>query len=667
MQLFRTLFIVLFCFSIYTKAQQNDAQYFLKQLKTETNDTSKILLYLKLSTFQSEIDTINSEKYLAKAEQLLKKTNWKKGWGKYYYFTARHNFFIGNFKNTISDCEKSITYAKNNSLLNVLTDSYNLLGLTYDRLNNFTKSMEIFYEGYEVIKNNNVDKKAAVILLDNLRNGYLRQENLKKYFKISNEVEKLAKELKDTASIINTYLGYGETYKQMKDYKNFELYTQKAIDLSEKFKDYNLLALSIGNMATVIHYTSIKNKDEEKIKMLWRVNELLENEKNFEIYYYYFKGYLGIELLKLSQNDSLLRVLNIKHLPKNKSEIKSLSEKYISEVYKIYNENKLYDNIMDFEGQLSLAYNQMGDFKNAYKSLQKHQNLKDSIFSQAEKNKIASAESQILIDKKNAELALKEVKVSNQKKQMLFLIVSFLLLSLIAGLLYKQFSNRKILKEAELKSQLNEVTLSALRSQMNPHFIFNSLNSINSFVLNNNSIHASKYISDFSKLIRLILENSKTQKITVQKDIQTLELYIKMEQLRFNNSFDYKIKIDENIDTDFIEIPPMIIQPFIENAIWHGLHHLQNKKGMLEIIVTLLHENALQIEITDNGIGRKKSEALKQNAIKKHTSFGLQITKDRLDIENKEKNSQISNIEIIDLYDESHNSIGTKVILIIQV
>ena len=179
-----------------------------------------------------------------------------------------------------------------------------------------------------------------------------------------------------------------------------------------------------------------------------------------------------------------------------------------------------------------------------------------------------------------------------------------------------------------LKQKSSELEMLALRAQMNPHFIFNSLNSINLFILENNRLQASEYLSKFSKLIRLILQNSQEAYIPLEKELEALQLYMELESLRFENKFDYTISVADDIDATVMKVPPLIIQPFVENAIWHGLLH-KKENGHLEI-AAYTNGQVLYYKITDNGIGRKKAGELKSKSAEKQKSMGMSITADRI-------------------------------------
>lgn len=192
--------------------------------------------------------------------------------------------------------------------------------------------------------------------------------------------------------------------------------------------------------------------------------------------------------------------------------------------------------------------------------------------------------------------------------------------------------------------QLNkELENQALRAQMNPHFLFNSLNSIRYFILNKESQKAANYLTKFSRLIRMILEHSKMERVSLQQELESIKYYVEMEQLRFENKFDFKLTIDPKIKLEQIQIPPMIIQPFIENAILHGINPKQSN-GNIELIIQEL-DNRLHITINDDGVGRTKSKALKADV--KHKSYGMNITERRLE---NIRETYATRLKIVDLY-----------------
>ena len=216
-------------------------------------------------------------------------------------------------------------------------------------------------------------------------------------------------------------------------------------------------------------------------------------------------------------------------------------------------------------------------------------------------------------------------------------------------------------RKTELNKKIANIESQALRAQMNPHFIFNTLSSIQHYISNNDTDAALKYLSKFAKLMRRIMDNSKQQMIAVDEELKALDLYLELEVMRFDKKFEYLINIDPEIDQTYDRIPSMLIQPYVENAIIHGL---LPKKGNGKISITLKkQDDTILCTIEDNGIGREKSMEFKKNRVQQHKSMGMSITKERLDILNSSLNSNI-NAEIIDLFEDG-SSAGTKVKLII--
>lgn len=242
---------------------------------------------------------------------------------------------------------------------------------------------------------------------------------------------------------------------------------------------------------------------------------------------------------------------------------------------------------------------------------------------------------------------------------------------LIAGLIYRLYRYRvsQIKKKEKLKTQyekkLANVEMTALLAQMNPHFLFNSLNSIDSYIIKNESGKASEYLNNFARLMRLILQNSRSNYISLKDELEALDLYLQMERLRFKDKFEYEIRVDDGLDTSSVVIPPMLIQPYVENAVWHGLMHKQDGiNGKVEIIINQQDNNLICV-VQDNGIGREKAQELKdQKPGNRKRSMGLQITNDRIEMINKLYDSNTS-VRIIDLKDGQGKATGTCVKLII--
>jgi ligand-binding sensor domain-containing protein len=248
---------------------------------------------------------------------------------------------------------------------------------------------------------------------------------------------------------------------------------------------------------------------------------------------------------------------------------------------------------------------------------------------------------------------------------------SFLIVSLIFSLIlvYRWRVNNIIKNEKEknqLQKRIAEIEMSALRAQMNPHFIFNCLSSINRFILTNDTEAASAYLTKFSRLIRMILDGSRSDFFSLAQEIEALRLYIDMESMRFMDSFEWYIHVEKNVQVDSTFVPPLLLQPYVENAIWHGLMQKPEHAGIKKLSVEISKKmNQLIICITDNGIGRQKALELKSKSGNQNKSYGIEMTGERLQLMEKIKGLK-TEIHIKNLHDKEGVANGTKVIITIN-
>ncbi|WP_303318634.1 histidine kinase [Flavivirga abyssicola] len=322
----------------------------------------------------------------------------------------------------------------------------------------------------------------------------------------------------------------------------------------------------------------------------------------------------------------------------------------------------------DATRKLSEIYRDAGQFDKALIAYQSYVDLVDKLYSKKEQeisqaarfskdivskqNRILSLESDRALTESQFQLTVEEAK--RQKLIIYSLIGGVLLLLVVALLMFKYIKQQRLAN--------NLLALKSLRSQMNPHFIFNALNSVNSFIASNDERTANKYLTDFSSLMRAVLENSEEDFIPLEKEIKLLKLYTKLEHFRFQDKFDYNIHIDENINVQDFIIPPMLLQPYIENAVWHGLRY-KKSKGYLEIEITQTKSDEIKISITDDGIGRQKSKALKTEHQQKQNSKGMGNIKKRVIILNEMYKDKVD-VSVDDFKDEEDT--GTKVVVTLK-
>jgi tetratricopeptide (TPR) repeat protein len=328
----------------------------------------------------------------------------------------------------------------------------------------------------------------------------------------------------------------------------------------------------------------------------------------------------------------------------------------------------------DATRKLSEVYATVGSYSKAFKTYQDYVKIVDTLYikkqqeiAQAKRfnKKISENQNRISSLEKDRELTESKMNIAYKDKQLAEEINKRqlnLIYTLIAGILllillaYLQVRNSRQQKLAN-----NLLALKSMRSQMNPHFIFNALNSVNSYIALNDERNANRYLSEFSVLMRTVLENSDEDFISLAKEIELIELYVKLEHNRFKDKFTYHVFIDSNINLADFNIPPMLLQPYIENAIWHGLRY-KDAPGELLISMEVADQETIKIVIQDDGIGREKSKELKTENQLKRKSKGMVTIKNRIAILNDMYKDKIS-VNVTDVFE---NGEGTKVELLLK-
>lgn len=328
----------------------------------------------------------------------------------------------------------------------------------------------------------------------------------------------------------------------------------------------------------------------------------------------------------------------------------------------------------DATRRLSEVFRDKGDFEMATTSYERYMQLVDQGYIQKEQelaqarrfgkeiavkqNRIASLEKDRALNESRYQIAFRDQELADGRNLRQSIIIGALALVTLL-LLLTAFAMYRSSKQQKYANNL--LALKGLRSQMNPHFIFNALNSVNSFIASNDERTANKYLSDFSILMRSVLENSEEDFIPLSKEIALIEKYVMLEHFRFKDKFDYTLTVDPDLDIEAFEIPPMLLQPYVENAVWHGMRY-KEEKGVLSIEFKQQDAETAIITVTDDGVGRTKSKALKTDNQKKQKSKGMSNIKKRISILNEMYGDRVD-VAISDVYTSGE---GTKVSLVIK-
>ncbi len=486
----------------------------------------------------------------------------------------------------------------------------------------------------------------------NLASDYRNMNDMQKALEAMKYSVKIKEKINNPISLTYGYINLGGTYQDLKNFQYSFIYYKKALVLAQQNGLDNLLpTIHLGLSSALVEL----QRPEEAFEYLKFNLDRYHDLKNNTLYMYTHlsrgKIYLVTNKTSLAIND-YEKALEFAEAEQDPAHIRLCHD----QLYQLYtgdvsNPEKALMHFkaiieMDKQNQVSEASLLAEDLKVKYETEKKEQNI-------------------TLLESENRLLETNE-----EKRKLWFAVLGIsgllllLLLVFTTTLYIARNRHQKKIREIELIKTKIEFEQKVIRAQMNPHFIFNSLNSIQHYILNNETKYAYDYLARFSKLIRLVLSNSEQGAISLNKEIEFLEIYIDLEQRRFQNRFSYEISIDKEIKTDEIKIPVMLIQPFIENAIWHGIMNLEEGQNGKLFLSFSIENKLLKITIRDNGIGRKAAEKLKTG--QDHESVGILFSQKRLDML-KATSGNNSQIIITDLYNEAGRVAGTRVDILLNV
>jgi tetratricopeptide (TPR) repeat protein len=437
----------------------------------------------------------------------------------------------------------------------------------------------------------------------------------------------------------------GANSMDMKDYDQTVKYFQLCNDLSKKFNITDSRSVQFLNYSlALLAYKKgdWKSATEHSKKCITLAREANDNVILGSRYYLL----AGIYMDQKKYADAIVNCKLAMALAKKDNDI-DLQMKSATLFANIYQALKEYKPAFEFE-KIAAHLND-----SLQKSESKMAVLREEARYEFEKRELlANSNNEKAILKLNADIERK----NNQKNKWIIIGSSGLLVVFILFLfLYKHQKQKTVIE----KQKSNLWRQKMLLSQMNPHFIFNSINSIQNYVLNKNEDDAYNYLAKFGKLIRMVLQNSREDEITIDVEIETLALYVELEQLRFDNKFEYLLNVSEEINVSNPKIPAMLIQPYVENAILHGLMNLNGERnGALKIDIEK-ENNLLKITIEDNGVGRMRADQFKKESI--HQPVAMKLTGERIEMINELGNTKNVKITVIDLYDNEQQACGTRV------
>ncbi|HEY6063510.1 MAG TPA: histidine kinase, partial [Chitinophagaceae bacterium] len=474
------------------------------------------------------------------------------------------------------------------------------------------------------------------LALANLGELYNQMEDVDKAILTSREALLYLRDV--NMPYMQTASNIADFYTSQQQYDSAMLYLKISNDVVEKINDEETKISNLSILARIYtarrEYTKAKNILDESISLLsatdnsWTLCRVLLNYSDLDTSLRQFdkaKMHLG-QVLNISKANEFrpFTVLALQKLAKIYSE----TNDYKSSLQYQLEYMKLKDSIAT-----SKSKSDLNDLEISYKTLQKEQ--------------------EIALLKKDNDIKNLQIKNAGRMKVFYLSLLGFSLL--LFFIIYYQRNKRTKIQAQKIRAELET---QILRSQMNPHFIFNSLNSIENFIMKNEKRLASDYLNKFSRLIRSILDSSRDELVPVAKDMEVLRLYTDLEQLRFNNKFSCHIYTDPQLMQGDYVVPSLLIQPYVENAIVHGIAHSHMEQLQLSVTATL-EGGHIRYIIQDNGVGRVKADEYNRQNKPGHKSVGLQITADRIAHFNHEYRDKA--VKVIDLYDDKHEPCGTKV------
>ncbi|MBU8892186.1 MAG: histidine kinase [Bacteroidales bacterium] len=622
----------------------------MSQSKTSRYQQSNVETLLDSANLVKESDAFRAYSFIESALELIIQDNDKENEIRAYDILGDINLYSQQYDLSVENYLKAISLAESLGLLQLSYNSNKNIGLAFKLNGDYDKAIYYFNsflgkvpkstsnddilfarlqiaETYELKGEHSLAEQTYLNVLkteqdrnntegiisvqDKLAGISLEQNNAPAAIQYYEESEKIAKESSDRRSLSNTLRSKSKAYKKQNKPEEELMARQQSLDINEELDDVEAQSEDLLEIGKIY----INQEQEEKaIPVLQKSVSLSDQTQNID---------------------------------QKKDALYSLSKAYersdVNKALETYKEYlKLNDSINNIKEEELLSKLEMAT------SLNRQQQRIDLL----EKDKE--------LNDKTIELLVQEQELKNQTLRTLRITI----ISLIIILLILSISTVFILRSGRQKRLANQLlALKSLRSQMNPHFIFNALNSVNNYIAKKDELSANRYLSDFAFLMRSVMENSKHDFIPLTDEIKIIELYIKLEHERFKEKFDYNFMVDEDINTESFLIPPMLIQPYIENAVWHGLRY-KEEKGKLDVELKQFDKH-LEITIKDDGIGRKKSQELKTKNQQQNNSTGLKNIENRLRIINEVHHLGIK-VEVTDLVPETQTGTYIKITVPMQ-
>ncbi len=645
-------FRALLYFAEIAEIQGNNDQYikkvsaFIPFLSKNLSDELKFKEYYHLGKYyRNRLELVKAKSFFNSSLSLAIKARNNVEIAESYSSIAL-NFMLSNHKDSaLYYTEESIKYARRSANKSVLAESFNNQANIYSYFGQVELSVAKNYFSLQLASSANDLAKMARYTRE-IGKSQLSISNIDEAEKYYNQSIEFSRQIFDERQIALGYSNLSTVFKERKDYVKAIDYNRKAIAKLISVNDLNGLGEVYNNLGIIyreqhqykladhsfnkalVYYEATNNR-EQIAGVYHNVGTVFKQQKKYDVALNYL--YKSIEIRKQFG-----------------------SKRNIFHTYRV----------------IANIYSELGKTKESLKFMHIYLNYLDSNITVQESAKIAelselyrSEKRERLIqmqadsiNRQHQEKSFTSTKLENielKNRQKSYVIIGFIIISILAGIIGFYRSNQRKIKQQQKEAEMLQTLL---RTQMNPHFIFNSMSVIQSYIYDNDVKNSSKFLVNFSRLIRLILENSPKEFIPISTEVEILQKYLEAQKLRFEERFEFSVEVEDQMMLENAMIPPMITQPFIENAIEHGQLH-SVKDGFIRVLFSK-NKEMLEIRIEDNGIGRKSAEKNKKS--KDHTSMALNITRER--IANLNSKYKTNGYLLVEDYDKILET-GTKVLI----
>lgn len=591
-----------------------------------------------------------------------------------------------SIKQDSTKLKKIIDLCEKNDFTEIESYALNALGAIYRNISAYDKAIEVHTQA---IKKSEEAKnlELQIISLNNMGVVYRRMDFAKKSLDYHAKALELARTVEKPSdgieySIAVSYNSMGNIYLILKQYDLALKQFQKSLAIEKKSGNSLGLAINYQNIGYAYEQQGIFENALRNYKRSLNYNNQIDSELGRVICYNSI-GSIYIKQGKFNDAKTLIRQALQKAIKLKdqfyistsyinmgwvEMELENLiaAEDFLLKGLKSAEDYNLRLSIVEANKKLSELYAQQNENALALNHFKKSIELEKEIDNRLDLKYMNDVIIQFENESKNKEIQAladeNEIVRSKLERNKVIFWYSMLALGIIAAIMIALYRNRQLKQEKHILTLEQDM----LRNQMNPHFIFNSLNSIKLYIINNEKENAVYYLNKFSKLIRKILVASTDKEISLEDELETMSLYMNIENIRFSNEIIFTIDVDENVNTSRIKLPSMVLQPFLENSLWHGLSSKKETDKQINIHVYKKSNDFVTIAIEDNGVGRYKSREIKHGKLLKRKSVGIDLTKARLANFAKNYTNDYS-LSIEDLYDQDQKPRGTKVILNIPI